>query len=520
VIVGAGPTGLALACELFRRDVPCRVVESATARSDRSKAIAVWPRVLEILAGIGVAEDAVRRGIRLDEGTIWSGGRPVVRFSLRGLASRYDFALVLPQYETEALLAERLAQLGGHVEQGVTCEGVRVEATSAVLALRQGARVEHVNAGWVIGCDGSGSVVRRGAGFRMRERLEIEGWIGADVHLDTELKPTGVNYFLTRGKVLHVVPLRDRSGVEIWRITMNVGRVSPRPVDWPVERLSSTAAERCAVPMRVTGAEWVTGFRVRQGVVDTFRRGPVLLAGDAAHVHSPAGAQGINSGLQDAVNLGWKLARVWRGESPVELLDTYDAERRPMARSVVRATDRASRMGTLRSPLAIAARDGLWSLAGRRGLIDRRLVPALAGFAQRYRATPVSPGRRSRLAGAVRPAPPGPGARLPNVALEVGWLWDRLPADGFAVVLVSTNGEPVPTDVVPPGVPALVFGDLDPRIPAALGITEPTALVIRPDRYIGLRAPAGDARALGDYFRSASLGSAPGRPADTQPMGR
>jgi hypothetical protein len=118
------------------------------------------------------------------------------------------------------------------------------------------------------------------------------------------------------------------------------------------------------------------------------------------------------------------------------------------------------------------------------------------------------------------------------VRLDAGWLWDRLPADGFAVVLVSTGGEPVPTGAVPPGVPVLVFGhsidaarpsangDLDPRIPAALKVTEPTALVIRPDRYIGLRAPAGDARAIADYFRSACLGSAPGRSADTQPMGR
>jgi 2-polyprenyl-6-methoxyphenol hydroxylase-like FAD-dependent oxidoreductase len=492
LIVGAGPTGLTLACELRRRGVACRVVEAQPRRGTRSKAIAIWPRVLEILGEIGAADAAIERGIPLGGATVWSKGRPALSFRLGALSSRYPFGLVLPQYETEDVLERRLAELGGAVEHGVRCLGLRSDATGATVRLEHEHGVEEARVGWVVGCDGAASTVRAAAGIGMRQRLEPEGWIAADVRLRAPLEPTGVNYFLSGGRVLHVVPLRRHDTGLSWRITMNVGQVRPVPEEWPLDRLAEAARQRAAVPLEVLEAEWTTAFRVRQGLAERFGSGRVLVAGDAAHVHSPAGAQGINAGLQDAANLGWKLAMVSRGAGPAELLSTYDTERRPAARAVVAATDRATRMGTLRLPPAVAVRDGLWRLAARRGLTDRRIAPAMAGFTQRHHRSAASPGRRTLL-----PGPPGAGSRLPDVELDGRWLWDLLPRLSFCMLFAGGAERPaglrLPADV------AVVAVD-DVRVARALRAEDGAAFVVRPDRYIALRCRPGETGAVAGYF--------------------
>jgi 2-polyprenyl-6-methoxyphenol hydroxylase-like FAD-dependent oxidoreductase len=500
LIVGAGPTGLALACDLYRRGVPCRVVEAARERGTRSKAIAIWPRVLEILDDLGVAQSAVQRGVQLHGSTVWSGGRPALSFRLDALPSRFPFGLVLPQYETEALLERRLGELGGKVERGVRCIGVRqgARAAEAVVRLAHASGIEEAAAAWVVGCDGAASAVRESVGIRMRQRLEPEGWIAADVRLATPLEPTGVNYFLGGGQVLHVVPLLDRGADGmLWRITMNVGRVRPDPAEWPLDRLAEQAARRAAVALRVTAAEWVTGFRVKQGLAARFRDGRVLIAGDAAHVHSPAGAQGINAGLQDAANLGWKLARVALGQAGESLLSSYDTERRPAARAMVRSTDRATRAGTLRPAPAVAARDALWQFAQRRNLIERRVVPALAGLSARQPRSALVAAPRLRRPGAALVA----GQRLPNVVVGEHTLWDLLAPLDYTILLLGRQAPDAgEATLLPAGIRIVADRGVDngngsgthveDRLAAALGVRGAALLVVRPDRYIALRGPA------------------------------
>jgi 3-(3-hydroxy-phenyl)propionate hydroxylase len=525
LIVGAGPTGLALGCDLMRRGVACRIVELSAARGSRSKALAIWPRTLEILEDLGVVGAALDRGLRLSQGTIWSGGRRVAGFDLRGVLSRYRHALVLPQYETEAILEGRLEQLGGHVERGVECLGVHSGAvTLAELRTSQG--LEHARADWVVGCDGPGSVVRRSAGIAMPQRLEREGWLLADVIVETALEPSGVHYFLSRRGVLHMVPIPGRPGQQPWRITLNVGPARPDEREWPAERIASVVAHRAAVPVRVVSAEWVSGFRVRQGLAREFRRAGVLLAGDAAHVHSPAGGQGINVGLQDAGNLGWKLARVCAGQASGRLLDSYTAERRPAAKAVVRATDRATRIGTMTNGVGVGVRDRLWSFADHHGVIDRRVVPALAGLGQRYpdvfrdgsRAGEV--GRRAAAtAGRPGKALLGAGSRLPNVQLGLGWLWDEIPQEQSSVLVFAAVGQPAVdllARLVPAGTPVLlispgtgrsppgwrVLADHDDQARQALRVAPGTITVIRPDRYIAACCQAVKLRPIRDYFQA------------------
>lgn len=519
LIVGAGPTGLALACELYRRQVPCRVVEATAERGRRSKAIAIWPRVLEVLAGLGVAETAITRGIRLGGSTVWSNGRPALSLRLADLSTRYPFALALPQYETEAILEARLGELGGKVEHGTRCVSLQADDHGVTVRLRH-AVDEEARAAWVVGCDGAAGIVRSAVGIPMRQRLEPEGWIAADVRLVTELAPTGVNYFLSAGRVLHVVPMRYDNGL-VWRITLNIGPCQPEPERWTVQRLASAAADRAAVHVEVTDVEWVTGFRIRQGLAARFQSGRVLVAGDAAHPHSPAGAQGINAGLQDGANLGWKLARVATRSSGPWLLATYDAERRPAARATVQATDRTTRLGTLRAPAAVAAREALWRVAARGGVVDRRIAPAAAGLSQRLSRSAASP--RSPFALRMRSGVGTllPDLRLPGPGSAEAWLSDVLSGSGFTVLLVgleetdcgSALAGRLPADVAvvqvvgchagSTPVPGLrVVADPDAQVARALRVRAPSLLVVRPDRHIAVRCPASPlATAIGHAVR-------------------
>jgi 2-polyprenyl-6-methoxyphenol hydroxylase-like FAD-dependent oxidoreductase len=526
LIVGAGPTGLALACELIRRNVPCRIVEASATRSNRSKALAIWPRTLEILEGLGVVEAALNHGLPLRKGTIWSAGRRVAGFDLRGVNSRYRHALILPQFATEAILEGRLEQLGCHVERGVECLGVRDGNDGAIAVLRAGPDVEEARTDWIVGCDGPDSVVRRCAGIAMPQRLERQSWLLADVILETALEPDGVHYFLSRIGVLHMVPVPGSSDHQSWRITLSVGPDRPDEQDWPVDRLASVVANRAAVPVRIRETEWVSGFRVRQGLAREFRAASVLIAGDAAHIHSPAGGQGINVGLQDAANLGWKLAHACAGQVPDSLLGSYSAERRLAARAVVRATDRATRIGTMTNGVAVGARDLLWSFADRHGVIERRVAPALAGLGQRYpdllggRGGAGEAGRHvSAVALRLARGRPGAGARLPNIQVGQRWLWDEIPDTRSSVLALAPVSQPT-LDLLarslPAGTPLIViepgshttsrgwrsFADPQGRAGQALNIAPGTILVIRPDRYIGVSCRATRLTPIRRYFEA------------------
>jgi 2-polyprenyl-6-methoxyphenol hydroxylase-like FAD-dependent oxidoreductase len=532
LVVGAGPTGLALACELFRAGVPCRVVEEATARSGRSKGIAIWPRTCEILHDLGVADEAMARGLALAKGTLWSRGEPLTTFDLTEVGSRFRCGLVLPQYETEALLERRLVELGGKVERGVRCTALDLPPGGLPqVTLQSSDGVERIEAGWVVGCDGPGSFVRQAAGIAADGELERYGWILADVRMETSLPPEGVNWFLHGGAVLHALPMPGGQ----WRLTATVGQERPDPADWPLERLGALVAERSPVPMRLTELAWASGFRVRQGLARRFRQGRVVLAGDAAHVHSPAGAQGVNAGLQDAANLGWKLALVRSGQAPESLLDSYDAERRPAAATTVLLTGRATKGATLAGSAARAGRDLLWSTAGRRGVVQRVVPPAVAGVLQSYPAglVPASGAslavRRARAVVATVRGRPATGSRLPDVPLANGdQLWDLLPATGSAVLAWAGRGR-LWDDVdgftalhraVPPGVPVFVVDspglpadrmpdepgwrvlpDLGGRVRRALRARADTAVVVRPDRYLGARDRASGPGRIREFFR-------------------
>jgi 2-polyprenyl-6-methoxyphenol hydroxylase-like FAD-dependent oxidoreductase len=538
LVVGAGPTGLALACELHRANVPCRVIDAAIEHGTRSKGIAIWPRSLEILRDLGIADEAAERGLPVRGGSLWSQGRRLTSFDLAGLDSRYGWGLVLPQPETEELLERRLVELGGKVEKGVRLVQARTSSSGLpTVTLESADGHETTEVDWLVGCDGPASQVRADAGIAMPGKLEQYGWLLADVRLHTELPRNWINWFLHANAVLHVLPMPG----DQWRLTMTVGAQRPDPAEWPMARVQQLVAARSPVPITLTSLEWLSGFRVRQGIAARFRSGRVLLAGDAAHVHSPAGAQGVNAALQDAVNLGWKLAKVCRGEAPDVLLDSYDAERRPAASLTVLMADRMTKGATLGSRFARSTRDRLWSNAGRRGVVQRALPPLVSGVRQGHPAglVPASAPRlvarhaRGLLATVV--GRPYVGARLPDPLLDGSGpdaprrLWDLWPAgtpavlawagrdkrwdevDGFTalhravprdVPVIVFESPGVPADAIPDAPAWRVVPDYAGVVRRSLHAGPDTAVVVRPDRYLGGIGRASTPAAIRAYFQT------------------
>jgi 3-(3-hydroxy-phenyl)propionate hydroxylase len=407
LVVGAGPTGLLAACELIRRGVRVRLVDRAAEPAMVPKALSVWPRALDILADVGLL-DGVRQESRLINALSY--------FSQRDRLATFDFTedlacRTLPQHVTERLLTERLHELGGHVERGVRLLAIedsdqndqddRPGGVTAVLEHASGA-VERVLAPYLVGADGAGSAVRGQLGVGFAGSTYEMAFALIDTHIDGSLPDDECLFYQSPSGALVIVPMPG--GVYRFLSVMPAGR------RMSVELMQSIVDERGPQGVRITDPVSHAVFRVHARQAADFRRGRVFLMGDAAHVHSPAGGQGMNNGMQDAHNLGWKLAAVVRGQSPESLLDTYGPERTEATSRIVRDTDLQTRVWVAKNPVKIRARDAAFRLLERTGAVSRWYAPVMAGRRLAYRPvreTQLPTGRsacrlRGRLPGGLR----------------------------------------------------------------------------------------------------------------------
>jgi 2-polyprenyl-6-methoxyphenol hydroxylase-like FAD-dependent oxidoreductase len=343
LVVGAGPTGLTLACDLRRRGVDCRIVDRAAGPHTRSRGKGLQPRSLEVLDDLGIAEAALAAGRTHHHLRLYSGGRLALDLDLPARPPQpgvpYPNLVVLPQWRTEQVLRTRLSELGGAVEFGR--ELIRLDqdadgATATVVHHDTGAE-EEIRGAFVVGCDGGSSTVRTLTGITMRGDSHVEHFVLGDVLIEG-LPSDGSSFaWFDDDGYLAADPL-DGNGT--WQVQASVRPdVSGSLETASVALFQCRFAERGFGHVRVSDATWLSDFSPRAAIVDRYRAGRVLLAGDAAHVHSPAGGQGMNTGIQDAYNLGWKLDAVLRGRAGHPLLDTYQEERMPVARAVLASSD-------------------------------------------------------------------------------------------------------------------------------------------------------------------------------------
>ncbi|ANW21329.1 FAD-dependent monooxygenase [Streptomyces clavuligerus] len=412
LIVGAGPTGLTAACALRGLGVPCRIVDRRRGPGVAPKGLVLWSGALECLHRLGVARTLAAEALPLAGASYWSRGRRIggVRFGgLRGTA--FPGPLCVPQPVTEQALHTRLEELGGTVEWETEATDLTVhgagDGAAVSVVLRSSGGTEEVTVPWLIGADGARSTVRESVGIPFDGHTFDRTFLIGDGVLSGAPDEAEVQHHIAPDGVLVIVP--QPGGHRVFFDLESDGRSDP-PSSALLQRLLD---QRGPGGLRFHDAWWTSRFQVHAKVAPRFRAGPVLLAGDAVHAHTTAGGQGLNTGVQDGYDIGWKLAAVVRGQDPA-LLDSFEAERRPASVRAVRNGDQQIRLWLLRRPLARAARDtALRALSGA-GLLESRVIPLLAQLDLDHSGSPAV----ADLAGAAdAPRAVRTGRRAPDAAL-------------------------------------------------------------------------------------------------------
>ena len=373
LVVGAGPSGLTLAASLVKMGVSTTVVDRQAAGANTSRAAVVNARTLEVLDDLDVSRRLVKEGMQAPRFTIRDGGRTLIPVDFSVLPTDYPYSLMVPQATTERLLLERLTELGGTVIRPKVLASVAQDADGVTAVFEDG---DVIRARYVVGADGIHSTVREQAGIGFEGGVYEESFTLADVRLRGEAPVDEVILFWAKPGLTVVAPLPG----DIYRIVAPVTEAPEEPSAAFIQQLLDERGLG-AGRMVVTDVIWGSRFRIHHRVADTYRAGRLLLAGDAAHVHSPAGGQGMNLGIQDGVALADALARVLGGTAD-SALDEYSAARRPIAQQVVEMTDRLTRLATL-PRAARPIRNAAIGVAGRIPAVRRALALRLSGLVYR-----------------------------------------------------------------------------------------------------------------------------------------
>jgi 2-polyprenyl-6-methoxyphenol hydroxylase-like FAD-dependent oxidoreductase len=379
VIVGAGPSGLALASVLATKSVPFVLLDKLAEGANTSRAAVIHARTLEVLDELAVTSRLHAQGIIVPRFTIRDRDRVLATIRFHDLPTPYPYTLMIPQNVTEAIMLARLRELGGDVHRPCTATDVTQDADSVIVTVTaEGQPAQAIRARYAVGTDGMHSVVRKSAGIGFEGDAYPLSFVLADVRMDWPLRPDEVSLFFSPDGLLVVAPLPG--GQHRVVAVMDDAPESPALAD--VQRLLELRGPVVSAP-QVHEVVWGSRFRVHHRVARHYRAGRILLAGDAAHVHSPAGGQGMNTGIQDAVSLGHTLAAILAGEASDGRLDLYERTRRPVAERVVAFTDRMTRVATLRNRRARSLRNGAIRGIGSIPLVQRKLATELAEL--RYR---------------------------------------------------------------------------------------------------------------------------------------
>lgn len=370
LIVGAGPAGLAAAVTLAEAGIDHVVLDQLGEAANTSRAAVVHARTLEVLDELGVTDDLLAKGEVMGKFIMYDGPRTLARITFDDLPTRYPFTLMVPQDVTEATLLAKLRSLGGDVHRPFTVTTVDNRADGVAVTATDADGAQHtITADYVIGADGMHSAVREQVGIGFTGASYAESFVLADVRMVWPGSRRDVSLHLCAEGITVVAPLPgDR-----FRVVATVAEAAQHPSIEDIQAILDARGPHGTI--KVTEVVWSSRFHVHHRVADAYRAGRVFLAGDAAHVHSPAGGQGMNTGIQDAVALGKLLVRALHGE---DVLDQYEAKRRPIALGVVSFTDRMTRMATITSAPLRAVRDAVLPVLTRIPPVRRRIAYQLA----------------------------------------------------------------------------------------------------------------------------------------------
>lgn len=511
LISGAGPTGLMLACQLARYGIDFRVVDARSGPRQEPRALGVQARTLELFEALGIADLAVHEGRPVAVGNLHVNGRRVQRIAFGEMGcghTPFPFLLILEQGRMERLLHRTLQQCARDVEWACVLDGQEPDEDRIVARLRHAdGREETLSAEWLVACDGAASPVRQGLGLAFAGGDYEQPFYVADTHVDWDLPHGELMVCLSPETFVVFFPL---PGEQRYRVVGILPGQAGREPGLRFEDVEAAVRAQLDAHVQLSGATWLSDYPVHHRCVERFRIGRILLAGDAAHVHSPIGAQGMNTGLQDACNLAWKLALVAQGRAEATLLDSYHEERWALAQGLLETTDRALRLIIGRQPLLRAFRVGVfpWLVAG---LVKRqRIFPILSQIGAHYCNSPLSQSvTKLRVAA---------GERLPYVEIrpspDAGALsiYRWLESPGFHLFLLQRDEAGLETLAAfwtsclaksHPGwfhVHALAEHAGTQALFEALGVADRALVLVRPDQYIAYTDRHFDLPALGTYL--------------------
>ncbi len=556
LIVGGGPVGLAMACELHRHGLRPRLIEEKRERDQWSKAAAIQPRTLEVLRSMGVVEPILEAGQPVYGLNLFAKGERLAHVDIRIPGSPYPFILGLSQKRTEELLEAHLEAHGGTLERGTTLTELRPGESSVQVTLsKDDGTAEQLEVPWVVGCDGAHSFMRKALDISFEGTSFERTVIQADVHAEfpKDVDPHEALAFVSDAGPCGFLPLFADH-----RYRLIVLEPPEQYAEPTLENFQRHIDERASgFSIRLSDPAWMASFRFHGRIAERYRVGRCFLAGDSAHIHSPVGGQGMNLGIQDAFNLAWKLSMVHRGLARDRLLDSYEAERRAVGEQVVNTTDQATsrvmRAMTLRNPVAATLRTQIVSLVFNSGFLMDRIFATMGGVEVGYPRSPVvgeyhasmwstevggdTATETPNLRGWVRfQSGPGPGQRVADIPLpdthesildlfaterHTLLLFDGAAAtdEGYANLgaigrdVRSKYGDVIDVIVVVPRSEhpsALDWSGtlmLDPEheLHDHFGARSESLYLIRPDGYVAYRSQPADAARLSAYLETLFL---------------
>jgi 2-polyprenyl-6-methoxyphenol hydroxylase-like FAD-dependent oxidoreductase len=491
LIVGAGPTGLVLATWLTKKNIPFRIIEKNDGPGQASRAMAVQARTLEFYRQLGFVDQVLERGIQVARGHLRKGKKELANFSFRNFGeglSPFPFVLSFPQDEHEKLLVNLLSEAGIQVEWSTELTGFVCSQDSVQAALRSKSGAENCTVEYICGCDGAHSTVRETLKFGFPGGTYERLFYVADVHLTSGPQNEDINFCLGPDFLLIVFPIRTSGQHRLIGIVPDVGK-DPQQITFDDVRPS---AEQLA-DVRVDKVNWFSTYKVHHRVADHFRSGRAFIAGDAGHIHSPAGGQGMNTGIGDAVNLAWKLASVVSGRASAAVLDSYEAERITFARDLVSTTDRVFQTISGRSVTAQFVRAFLmpyvFPLAFQVRPIRVELYRIASQIRIEYRQSPLSRSSAGKIHGGDRlPWAPASGGSNFDVLRSLDW---QLHIYGAATPALQNCAKKL-------NLPLYEFTWSDQAERA--GLQKNASYLVRPDGYIALADSAQDPAELERYF--------------------
>jgi 2-polyprenyl-6-methoxyphenol hydroxylase-like FAD-dependent oxidoreductase len=481
LIVGAGPVGLTMAAELARYGVSVRIVDKSAQRTDKSKAVVLWSRTLELLDRVGCTSAFVGSGNKVNAANIITDKTVIGHVDFSEVDSPYPFALMLPQSDTERLLEEHLGRLGINTQRQTELSSFEQDKCGITAVLKNAdGQEEVVKADWLIGCDGAHSAVRHGLGLSFLGNTLQSDWILADLNLSGYPLPTTemVTYWHEDG-VLLIIPMSATR----FRIIADLGlSAGGAPTDPTLDQVQAIIDRRGPGGMTTSNPIWLSAFRINERKVSDYRAGRVFVVGDAAHVHSPAGGQGMNTGMQDAFNLAWKLALVCRGDAKEALLDSFSVERSAVGEEVLKAAGRLTMVATMRNRTAQTVRNLLGRLLLGLAPVRKAMVNTMSEVSVGYDHSPLNgPGLH-------RGDIPAPGRRLEPTAGQtpVG----SKTAPRFALFAARNDKVSALAMRFPNLIDAEIRTPLDPDV----------IVLVRPDGYVSCTAKSDDLVVVANYL--------------------